>query len=276
MGSLSAWAAYGGRLPTRPGQHGGVLDDHAVVEDGGSRRARELAILVEARRLPDDVVCLPLARRPRGVDERRALAVECARLPVGIGHAVVRVEDLHLVPAHQEDPAVAAVLVLAHGRRGRHELDVELAVAEALPGLDPPGALRDLEVALLDLPGRGPAVLLGLPAREVLAVEEHDRIRGGLAGLIRGAGGAGIHHRRKRPRAVVDRPFLRSLGASAGRGQDEGRGRGQCESKICAHKVHASLKWLLISPRRFAGESLPFGDAVTRRFNGPNRRTPLI
>ena len=60
--------------------------------------------------MEDDVVSLPLAGRPRGVDQRRRLAVEAAEGSVGIGRVVERVEDLDLVAPLQIDAAVAAHL----------------------------------------------------------------------------------------------------------------------------------------------------------------------
>ena len=78
----------------------------------------------------DDVVGLPLARRARGVDQRRVLAVDRAAPAVGVGRVLIAVEDLDLVAAEEEDAAVAAALAVAFDVLGRGELEVELEVAE--------------------------------------------------------------------------------------------------------------------------------------------------
>src|SRR5688500_12225719 len=74
-----------------------VVDQDAVVEDGGAGFAGDLAAFVPARAFEDDVVGLPLAGRARGVDHGRVLAVHRAGAAVGVGLVLVGVEDLDLV-----------------------------------------------------------------------------------------------------------------------------------------------------------------------------------
>ena len=93
-----------------------VLHEDAVVEQGDPRRLEELARGVEPGAAEGDVVGLPLAGRPRGVEQGRVLAVDRPRLAVGVGVGPVGVEHLDLELAHQEDAAVAAVLAHAVGR----------------------------------------------------------------------------------------------------------------------------------------------------------------
>src|SRR5207245_11245638 len=81
-----------GSLHVRGGAHDAdvVLDQHAVVEHGDVRRAREFARRVETRAMEDDVVALPLARPAAGVDAWRVLPVERGGRPVGVGLSLVR------------------------------------------------------------------------------------------------------------------------------------------------------------------------------------------
>ena len=152
----------------------------------------QLAVGVELRRVEHDVVGLPLAGLPARVHERRVLLVNGARLAVEVGRVLVRVEDLQLVVVHQEHAAVAAALAAALDDRRRGELDVELAAAERLLRLDAAAAGLDGRDAVGDDPRRRPAGGgLADPLREVLAVEEHDRVR-----WRRTRSGARRHHGR--------------------------------------------------------------------------------
>src|SRR6267143_1339032 len=116
--------------------------------------------------MEDDVVRLPLAWRPRGIDERGILAVDRACLAVGIGVVLIGIEHLELVYPHQEDAAVAALLPFAlHGGR-RGPLDVQLHVAEAAGRDEHAGAGLYLDVAIPHGPFRGAAVF-GAPLQEI-------------------------------------------------------------------------------------------------------------
>src|SRR5690606_27903853 len=119
------------------GDDGVVLHQHAVVQHGDARGGEQPATFGEARRLPDDVVGLPGARHARGVHQRDGLLVDRGRLAVRIGGVVVAVEHLQFVQLLQEYAAVAAVLAVEPAGPGRRTpLDVQLDVAEALPGTD--------------------------------------------------------------------------------------------------------------------------------------------
>ena len=113
------------------------------MDERDAGRLDELAALVEPGAAKGDVVGLPLAGGPRGVGQRRILAVNGAGLAVGVGIGLVRVEDLHLKLAHQENAAVAAILALAGRRVGRGPLDMQLHVAEFRLGLDRAGSRGD-------------------------------------------------------------------------------------------------------------------------------------
>src|SRR5690606_7881323 len=114
-----------------------VLDQNAVVQHGDARGRKQSSAFGEARRLPDDVIDLPLARRARGVHQRDRLLVDRGRLAIGIGGVAVTVEHLQFVALLQEDAAVAAVLAIEAIGRGRTApFDVQLDVAELLAGAD--------------------------------------------------------------------------------------------------------------------------------------------
>src|SRR5687768_12070295 len=70
-----------------------VLYQNAVMEHGHARWRHDQSARVEARRPEDDVVGLPLTRRPTRVHEWRILPVNGARLAVGIRDVLVGVEQ---------------------------------------------------------------------------------------------------------------------------------------------------------------------------------------
>src|SRR5438876_4525934 len=125
-----------------------VLRQDAVVEDGDVRGASEFAGCVKARAMPDDVVGLPLAGCASSVHQRRILAIYRGDLAVGVSLAVVRIEHLNFVEAHEEDAAVAAVLVFALGRIGLTKFDVKLAIAKTVLGADVAGLGGNFKVAV--------------------------------------------------------------------------------------------------------------------------------
>src|SRR5258706_7110866 len=199
-------------MPGGAGEFDIVLREDAVVEDGNMRGAREFAGCVKARAMPDNVVGLPLACGARSVYQRRILAIYRGDLAVGVSLAVVRIEYLNFVKTHEEDPAVAAVLVFAFGRIGLTKFDVELAIAKTFLGADVASLGRDFKITAFYFPLGGAAILLLNPFGKVLAVEEHDCIRRRLAGCLLRAGRAGSNDGRVGTVAVVDFPFGVDLG----------------------------------------------------------------
>ena len=119
---------------------------------------------------------------------------------------MVGIEDLDFVEPLEKNTAVSAVLVLAVRRVGRGPLDVELAISVALFRPNVAGAGRDFEIPVVHFPLRL-AALDGLPVREVLAVEQDDRIRRRAPCVVFGARLSRRDHRRHRPRVVVDLPL---------------------------------------------------------------------
>ncbi len=151
-------------------------DQHAVVEHDHGGGACERPIRAEARGGECHVVVLPLAGCAGRVHHRDVLLVDRARLPVGVGAVVVRIEDLEFVALHEVDATVAPTLAVARDLRRRAPLDVELKVAESTARPDVAGPGHDGHGATLDAPSRGTAVLRA-PRREIAAVEQHDGIR---------------------------------------------------------------------------------------------------
>src|SRR5205823_14696398 len=101
---------------------------------------------VAARSGEYDAVGLPFARPAGRVDERRVLSINRRGLTVRVRDVVKAVEDLDFVPAHEKDAAVAAILILASRRIRRRPLDMQLAVAEFIPGRDVAGPRGDDEL----------------------------------------------------------------------------------------------------------------------------------
>src|SRR5580698_10000296 len=102
-----------------------VLRENAVVKDGDVCGPSQFPGCIEARAVPDDVVGLPLAGRTRSIHQRRILAIHGGCLPVRVRLAVVRIEHLDFVEAHQENAAVAAILIFTLRRVWLSELDME-------------------------------------------------------------------------------------------------------------------------------------------------------
>ncbi len=125
--------------------------------------------------MKNDVIALPLPRRPGGVHLRRELRVHRRGLAVGVGFALVRIQHLDFVEAHQEHAAVAAFLSLAHRRRGLGELNVQLAIAKRLARLDDPAVRHHFHVAIRYFPLRRLAIR-ARPLGKVLAREQHNGI----------------------------------------------------------------------------------------------------
>jgi len=193
-----------------------VLHEYAVVKDGDAAEADEFSILIEARGMENDVVGLPLTGLPRGVDERRILAVDGGGLAVGVSLVIEGIEDLNFVHAHQEDAAIAAILILPFGWRGRGEFNVKLHIAEGLLRVHVAGFGNGFEVAVADFPFGGFAGFCG-PGREVFAVEKNDCVARGFAGRVLGGGDAGIDDGRNGAVAIVRFPLRRgSLGTTDG------------------------------------------------------------
>src|SRR5215472_11951321 len=109
-----------------------VLHEHTVVKDGHARGTRQLSCGVKARAVENDVVALPLARRKRGVDQRRILAVDRGSLAVGIRFVLKRIQYLNFIEPVQENAAVPALLALAFWRHGLRKFHVQLAIADRL------------------------------------------------------------------------------------------------------------------------------------------------
>ena len=100
---------------------GVILHQHAVLEGGDERGRRDFAVMPEGGR-KDDVVGLPLARRPAGVDERRVLGINRGGLGVRVGCVVIGNAERGFLESPQEDADVAPGLCSARGARGQRTL----------------------------------------------------------------------------------------------------------------------------------------------------------
>ena len=185
-----------------------VVGDDAVEEEGDVGGADDFAA-VEAGRLVDDVVDIPLAGLADGVDERGPLAIDRAGLAIGVGGLVEGIEDLDFVAAGDVDAAIAAVLAGAGDVGGFGPLEVDLAIAERLAGEEVARAGSDFEIAVEDLPAGGDgsashqAAAVLAPLRKVFAIEEDDGVGGRSA-----AGRAGVDFVRMGTVGVMNVPFL--------------------------------------------------------------------
>ena len=111
-----------------------IVDDNSVVENRQKGRLFKLSIGIESGTGEDDIVCLPQAWGPAGIDQRWMLPVDGRGHSVGVSGVMVAIENLNFIQAHQIDTAVAPSLALTFdfGRSG--PFDMELAVPELLLG----------------------------------------------------------------------------------------------------------------------------------------------
>ena len=114
-----------------------VLDHHPVEQDGDAGFLHHSFVDIPAWRFKDDVISLPFARRPGGVDERRHLPVNRPRLTVGVGLVLVGIHDLDLVHIVDQNAAVAPGLtVQAAGRIRLGKLHMQLEIRPLALGAD--------------------------------------------------------------------------------------------------------------------------------------------
>jgi hypothetical protein len=125
--------------------------------------------------MENNVVALPLAGRPAGIDQGRILAVDCRCLPVRVGFAFIGIKDLDFIKAHQVNPTIAAVLILALRRVGSCPFHVELAVAKGLLGFDVTRVRSYLEIAVSNFPWGRPT-FDRFPGGKVFAVEKNNGV----------------------------------------------------------------------------------------------------
>ena len=163
--------------------------------------------------MKNDVVSLPLARRARRVHQRRVLAIDSRCLSIGVGLALVGVQDLRLIKPLQEDAAVAAILVLSFRRRRLGKLDVQLAIAEWFARVDLARLWHHFKVAVLDFPFGRAAFFVG-PLGKVFAIEKHHGVRWRASRRILRARRGRIDLRRRRPVGIVNLPLGIDLSAT--------------------------------------------------------------
>ena len=132
------------------------------------------------------------------------LAIHRAGHAIDIGFVGIRAEDLQFIAIHEEQTTVAAMLALALASLGHHPLNVNLARAVRVLGLDAARAGSGLEVTILHCPFRVAPV--ARPLRQIFAVKEHDRITRRSAAV--GGAGARSHARGLRTLEVVHAPLL--------------------------------------------------------------------
>ena len=160
-----------------------VLHQHAVQERGHIGRAGQRSVRGEDRRGPDHVIALPFARRPGRVRKRGGLLVDAARLTVDIGLVAEAIHDLELISGIavagrcEEQAAIAARLAFAGDVRRDPPFEVQLIITEFAPRLDVAGALAHGQHAVGHGPLRRRLVLGADPLAEILAVEQHQRVR---------------------------------------------------------------------------------------------------
>ena len=129
-----------------------ILNEHAVEEHRHRACLLQRAIGVELWRVEDHIVRVPLAIRIARIHEWRVLPVHRAGHAVDIRLVGVRPQDLQLITAHEENAAVAAMLIFAMAGLRHHPFNVELARPEGILRLNVATAWRDAEFAVLHSP----------------------------------------------------------------------------------------------------------------------------
>src|SRR5260370_9601066 len=148
--------------------------------------------------MKNNVVGLPLPRRARSVHQRGVLAIDRRSLAVGVGLALVGVQDLRLVEPLQKDAAVAAVLAFAFCGDGLGKFPVQLAIAKSPARIEVYRLWHYFEIAVLDFPFcRAP--VLGRPLRDIFSVAEPSGVVRRTSRRILRAGSSGLDDARHGP-----------------------------------------------------------------------------
>ena len=151
-----------------------VMEDDAIVNDSDVTGFGLFSGIIPAWSFENDVVGLPFAGTFAGVYEGRGLAVNGARLAIGIGLIIVRIENLDFVSTENIHTVVSAALAgaLDFGRGG--EFKVHLEIAEFILGADAPG-FGGFHVIILEFPLYFLAAFT-LPFGKVFSVKENDGV----------------------------------------------------------------------------------------------------
>ena len=81
----------------RSGQLDIVLHQRSIVKNRYARRATQFSAGIESRTVKNNIVSLPLPRRPRRIHQWWILSVDGCGLTVGVGLALVGIEHLNFV-----------------------------------------------------------------------------------------------------------------------------------------------------------------------------------
>src|SRR5688572_17457767 len=153
-----------------------IMNEHAVMNDCHVPRRGHGPVLGKPWSAEEDVVALPLARLTARVHNGDMLLVNGRSLAVRVSAIVVRVQDLHLVPALKEHSAIAAILSLALDLRRSTPLDVKLDVAESALRPDVPCVFCDGKCTSRDSPLHCAPIIV-LPLGGILSAKKHNRVR---------------------------------------------------------------------------------------------------
>src|SRR3981189_1065726 len=132
-----------------------ILHQYAVVEQRKGTRRSNCAIRRASGRMENDVVGLPLLRRPARVYQRCVLAIERSAGPIWVGGVMKGIQNLHFIPALQIHAAVSARLALGVRHRGSGKLYMNLCAAEFPLRINITGAAFASHHAITDGPGGG-------------------------------------------------------------------------------------------------------------------------
>ena len=178
---------------------GTLLNAHAVEVHGDAGGPNQTAVLGENRSDKLDGVALPFAGRAGRIGAWGMLAINSPGLAVGVGDILIRVEDLNLILANEEDAAVAAILAAFQVGAWRcPPLEMKPAGAEGRASDEVVFPRPDFEVIARENPVRGQ------PGGEVLSFEEDDGT-GGRSGDDLG-GGQGSYDGRLGSGAIIEGP----------------------------------------------------------------------
>jgi len=180
-----------------------ILHEDTIVKNCNAGGRPEIVQVAEAGGGVNDIVGLPLARRERGIHKRRILAIDGSSGTIGVGGALIRIENLDFVAVEaEEDTTIAAALAFAVGGSRRGPLDVELAIAEILKRANVAAAFDTFHVAIFGDPLCGRSVHAD-PLGNIFAVKKHRCVGRRGAGFFRGAWYCRSNDRRLRAGAVV-------------------------------------------------------------------------
>src|SRR3546814_18145924 len=114
-----------------------ILGQYPIVKQGKPGSGFQLSVTGKPGCLEQDIVGLPFAWLPAGIDQWAELFINNGTLSVNIGEILVTIHYLHFVTPGQKDDAVSPPLCFDPYLPRCTHFHVQLTIPKKLPGKDP-------------------------------------------------------------------------------------------------------------------------------------------